>query len=126
MIKRLFGETKEAQLAFLKKKMIITAILVIIAGIIAIFLPEAASIALAIAAYVWGWSFMGTFFGITTLGSIFAGGRNLFVGIMIFFLYLSIGYLFGIFAFIIGACRFIQLKAEQIRLRKEAEQYNKE
>ena len=123
MIKRLFGETKEAQLAFLTKKMIITAILVIIAGIIAIFLPEAASIALA---YVWGWSFMGTFFGITTLGSIFAGGRNLFVGMMIFFLYLSVGYLFGIFAFIIGACRFIQLKAEQIRLRKDAEQYNKE
>lgn len=106
--------------------MIITAILVIIAGIIAIFLPEAASIALAIAAYVWGWSFMGAFFGITTLGSIFAGGRNLFVGMMIFFLYLSIGYLFGIFAFIIGTCRFIQLKSEQIRLRKESEQYNKE
>ncbi len=62
MIKRLFGETKEAQLAFLTKKMIITAILVIIAGIIAIFLPEAASIALAIAAYVWGLELYGYIF----------------------------------------------------------------
>lgn len=126
MIKKLFGETKDAQLAFLTKKMIITAILAVIAAIIAIFLPEAASIALVIAAYVWGWSFMSTFFGITTLVSIFAGGRNLFVSIMIFFVFLSIGYIFGIIAFIIGACRFIQLKAEQIRLRKEAEQYDKE
>lgn len=128
MIKKLFGETEDIQLAYLQKKIKITVILLAITviglilrekiewiGIIAEGLP-------AIIAYVWGWSFMSAFFGITTFGTIFAGNRNLMVGLLILLAYMCIGYFFGAIALLLGICRFIQLKTKQVKMRKEAQQ----
>lgn len=132
MIKKLFGETEEIQFAYLQKRFKITAILLAVAAVLAL-LGEFASIEAALpiagflaafAAYMWGWCFMGAFFGITTFGAIFSGRRNLFVGVLIVFLYLGIGLYFGAIVMIIGLCRFIQLKTKQVEIQKNSDQEN--
>ncbi len=62
----------------------------------------------ALAAYVWAWTFLKNFFGITTIGALFS--NNLVVGIILFVVYLVIGYLIGLVAFVFGLFRYIMLK----------------
>lgn len=130
MIKKLFGETEEIQFAYLQKRLKVTAILLAAAAVLAL-LGEFASLDMAfpvggclaaVATYMWGWSFMSGFFGITTFGAIFGGRRNVFVGMLIVFVYLGIGLYFGAIALIIGLCRFIQLKTRQVESRRNSEQ----
>ena len=108
MFERLFGNTPEEQLRFLQPRVIITGALILIDLIGMIFLGDGASLLIAFAAYVWGWTFLKRWFGWTTIGAFFS--RNIVVGVIIFVAYLIIGYIVGIVTFLIGLIRYIQLK----------------
>lgn len=112
MFQRLFGYTVEEQLGYLQSRLFFIVLAVIIAFILAL-IGGNGSIALVLAAYMWGWGFMRNWFGITTIGAIFSG--NLVIGFIIVFIYLIVGYFLGLITFVIGLIRYIQLKLFYVR-----------
>ncbi|MGN0578089.1 MAG: hypothetical protein ACI4J4_05675 [Ruminiclostridium sp.] len=92
MFEKLYGETEEIQFEFLKKRLIISAILLPVFGI---------------AIYMWGWSFLKNWFGWATVGAIFTG--NIVFGVVIIVLFLLVGALVGIVNLFMGIGRFIYL-----------------
>lgn len=107
MFERLFGNTPEEQLLYLQPRVLLTAPVIII-GFIAMAFGSGGSAIIAIAAYIWAWSFLKKWFGITTLGALFSG--NVVIGVILFVLYLAIGYFIGLIVFLLGLIRYIQLK----------------
>lgn len=107
MFERLFGNTMEDQLMYLQPRVLLTAPVIII-GFIAMVFGSSGSAVIAIAAYVWSWTFMKNWFGITTIGAIFSG--NVVIGVILFIAYLVIGYFIGLIVFLLGLIRYIQLK----------------
>ena len=109
MFEKLFGDTKEEQLAYLQGRLLLTA-LVIIGGLVLLSSSDSSSgnAIIAVAAYVWAWTFLKNWLGITTLGALFSG--NIVIGVILFFVYLLLGYVIGLATFALGLIRFIQLK----------------
>lgn len=107
MFERLFGNTMEEQLMYLQPRVLLTAPVIII-GFIAMAFGSSGSAVIAIAAYVWAWTFMKNWLGITTFGALFSG--NIVIGVILFIAYLVIGYFIGLIVFLLGLIRYIQLK----------------
>lgn len=107
MFERLFGYTMDEQLMYLQPRVLLTAP-VIILGFIAMVFGSGNSAIIAIAAYVWAWTFLKNWLGITTIGALFSG--NVVVGVILFIAYLVIGYFIGLIVFLLGLIRYIQLK----------------
>lgn len=107
MFERLFGNTMEEQLLYLQPRILLTAPVIII-GFIAMAFGSSGSAVIAIAAYVWAWSFLKNWFGITTIGALFSG--NVVLGVILVLAYLVIGYFIGLLTFLLGLIRYIQLK----------------
>lgn len=107
MFERLFGYTMDEQLMYLQPRVLLTAP-VIILGFIAMAFGSSGSAIIAIAAYVWAWTFLKNWFGITTIGALFSG--NVVIGVILFMVYLVIGYFIGLIVFLLGLIRYIQLK----------------
>lgn len=107
MFDGLFGYTMDEQLMYLQPRVLLTAPVIII-GFIAMVLGSSGSAIIAIAAYVWAWTFLKNWFGITTIGALFSG--NVVVGVILVLVYLVIGYIVGIITFLLGLIRYIQLK----------------
>lgn len=76
MFKRIFGGTEEEQIKFLQVRSIITLISLPIAAVISWGL-----IALVML-FIWGWSVVKNWFGITAIGAIFS--RNIMIGVLLF------------------------------------------
>ena len=112
MFERLFGYTREQQMRYLQPRVLITAP-VIILGFLAMLLGSSSGAIVAIAAYVWAWTFMKNWFGITSIGAIFSG--NIVIGVFLFLAYLVIGYFIGLITFLLGLIRYIQLKLTYMR-----------
>ena len=111
MFARLFGETEEAQRQYLKKKILITFVCLLID--IVLFITQGEFGLTLLSAYVWGWGAMKALFGFTTIGAIFSG--NAVFAVIFILAYVLIGYFFGLFCMVIGIFRFIYLlvKARQ-------------
>ena len=107
MFGRLFGTTIDEQLNFLQPRVLITAPVIIFGFIAMAFGGGTGSAVIAIAAYVWAWTFMKNWFGLTTLGALFSG--NVVMGVILFVVYLVIGYVIGLITFVLGLIRYIQL-----------------
>lgn len=107
MFEKLFGYTMDEQLMYLQPRVLLTAP-VIIFGFIAMAFGSSGSAIIAIAAYVWAWTFLKNWFGITTIGALFSG--NVVIGVILFMVYLVIGYFIGLIVFLLGLIRYIQLK----------------
>lgn len=99
MFEKLFGDTKEEQLIYLQPRILLTAP-VIILGFIAMALGSKGNAIIAIAAYVWAWTFLKNWFGFTTIGALFSG--NIVIGVILFVIYLVVGYFIGLFTFSLG------------------------
>lgn len=107
MFERLFGNSMEDQLIYLQPRVWFTTPVFII-GIIAMVFGSGGGTIIALAAYVWAWTFMKNWFGITTIGALFSG--NVVIGVILFVAYLVIGYFIGLIVFLFGLIRYIQLK----------------
>lgn len=107
MFERLFGNTMEEQLIYLQPRVVFT-VLALIVGFVVMAFGSNGGLVIAIAAYVWAWTFMKNWFGITTIGALFSG--NIVIGVILFFVYLVIGYFIGLMVFLLGLVRYIQLK----------------
>ena len=109
MFEKLFGGTKEEQLAYLQTRLLLTAP-IIIGGIVVLSAGGSSrgSAVIALAAYVWAWTFLKNWLGITTLGALFSG--NIAIGVILFCVYLVLGYVIGLATFALGLIRYIQLK----------------
>ncbi len=115
MMERLFGSTLEEQLKFLRYRILISVIVSFV-GCVTMFSSSAGSVIIVLVAYVWAWTFLKRWFGITTIGAIFSG--NVVIAVLLFVAYLVIGYLIGLVTFIMGVIRYIQIK---IIMHKEAQ-----
>lgn len=110
MFEKLFGSTEEIQIRYLQPRAIITVVSLVAFVVLLISTGEAeniALIALAILAFVWGWSAVRGLFGVTSIGILFS--RNVVFASILFVIYAVISYLFGIFVGIIGVGRYAYL-----------------
>lgn len=108
MFKWLFGESESDQLVYLQKKVILTAICIIIDVIW--FIASGNFGLTAISCYIWGWTFMKALFGLTAVGSIFSG--NVVIAAIFICAYLLIGGIGGAICMFLGIGRYIFLKAK--------------
>lgn len=108
MFRKLFGETDEEQLAYLQKKVIITAVCAVLD--IAVLIFAQGILFLPLCGYYWGWGFIRAYFGITTFGAIFS--RNVVVGALIIGVFLVLGGIVGAVTMALGVGRYIFLKVK--------------
>lgn len=111
MFRKLFGETDEEQLAYLQKRVLITAICLALDVIMLIFF-QGAGLTL-FCCYIWGWSFMRAFFGLASFGAIF--GRNPVLIAVIIVAYIVLGLLAGAVCMFLGIGRYIYLKVKHTK-----------
>lgn len=111
MFRKLFGETDEEQLAYLQKRVIITAICLVV-DIVLFILAQGAGITF-FCCYMWGWSFMRAFFGLATFGAIF--GRNPVLIAVIIVAYIFLGLIAGAVCMFLGVGRYIFLKVKYVK-----------
>lgn len=116
MFRRLFGETEEEQLKYLKTRVILTlgSIALMIVGGLIVGLESTGGFAV-IMLFVWGWGAVKALFGFASAAALFSG--NVIIGSMIFLLYAMIAYLAGIFCAAVGTGRYFYLL---IKRKKEA------
>lgn len=110
MFKKLYGETEVMQFKYLRLRVILTFVDIVLMAIGLLIDTQIGSIfggLLAIIALMWAWGFMRTWFGWTSFFAIFTG--NIVFGVFIFLLYITLGYLLGLFNFMLGTGRFIYL-----------------
>lgn len=108
MFSRLFGETDQMQLQYLKPRAIITAAAIGLMIVAAIFFGGGASSLFALVMlFVWGWGAVKSMFGITTVGAIFS--RNVVLAVVLFVFYFLIAYLAGVVCAALGIGRYIYL-----------------
>ena len=112
MFTRLYGETDEQQIAYLKNK----SIIMIVSLILAIFFRPAGLLA-AIMVFVWGWGAVKALFGITSLAAIFSG--NIVIGSAFFVLYIMLSSVIGMFCAALGIGRYIYLLIKHRRRAAE-------
>lgn len=110
MFERIFGGSEQEQLEFLEVRSIITIAAVVVALVASLFMPEALGLIAFVMLFVWGWSVIKSWFGITAIGVIFSG--NIVWGVVIFMLYLVGAYLAGIVFSVVGVCRWIYLRVK--------------
>ncbi len=117
MVKRLFGETEDAQFRYLKPRILALGV-ALVAAVIGALLDlaglEAAGIfyllgeaIFVIDLLIFGWAIMKGLFGITSLGILFS--NNVVLGVVLFVMYVLVGYLGGLVVAVIGLCRFLVL-----------------
>lgn len=123
MITKLFGETKEEQFEYLKKQLLITAILSVVGLVGAFVFPPIGAIAVGIICYfMWGKRAVASLFGVATFGAIFAGSRNIIWVVFILFAYLAVGYIAALICLVLGLCRFVYLLTDRIKQKQDTEQ----
>lgn len=108
MFSRIFGGSDEEQLQFLEVRSIITLAALLIAFVASFFTTDAIALVAIVMLFIWGWSVIKNWFGITTLGAIFSG--NIVIGVILFMIYLIVAYLAGILFAFLGVGRWIYLK----------------
>ena len=108
MLRKLFGETDEEQLAYLQKRVLITAICLALDVIMLIFF-QGAGLTL-FCCYIWGWSFMRALFGFAAFGAIF--GQNPVLVAVIIVAYILLGLIAGAVCMVLGVGRYIYLKVK--------------
>lgn len=109
MLKRLFGETEEEQIHYLKPRVIITAVFFIV-DMILLFVAGGIGLTV-ISCYIWGWGTMKALFGVTVAASLL--GRNVVLVAIFIVAYLLIGYLCGIVTMLLGVGQFIYLEVKR-------------
>lgn len=117
MFKRIFGGTEEEQIKFLQVRSIITLISLPVAVISSFFIPYALALIALVMLFVWGWSVIKKWFGLTTLGAIFSG--NIVIGVILFMLYIAVAYMAGVFFAVLGVGRWIYLKIKLSKMANE-------
>lgn len=132
MIQKLFGETEAEQFQYLKSRLtmlLVSLILIaagaLVAGVLHLIIGDKGvsiggvivaigSIVLYITLLRFGWVVFSGLFGIASVGVLFS--NNVVLGTIIFILYLFVGYLAGLVIAVIGLCRFMVL----LKSRKRA------
>lgn len=107
MMRRLFGNTLEEQHRFLKYRIWISVIVVVI-GLATMYKSFTGSVVIALVSYVWAWTFLKRWFGITTISAILS--RNIIIAVLMYGAYLGVGYIIGLFTFMVGVIRYIQIR----------------
>lgn len=110
MFARIFGGTDEEQLAFLEIRAIITIVACVLGIVCSFFTETALALIALVMLFIWGWNVIKKWFGLTTLGAIFAG--NIVIGVILFLIYLVVAYLVGIVFAFLGVGRWIYLKVK--------------
>ncbi|MGM9619411.1 MAG: hypothetical protein ACI3W8_06230 [Oscillospiraceae bacterium] len=121
MMQKLFGETEEDQIRYLKPRLlaILAAIICCVIGAIlqaagldiaSVFLGLG-EVILVITLWVFGWAILRGLFGIASIGVLFS--NNVVLGVIIFLIYLLVGYIGGAIVAVIGLCRFMVLKKKK-------------
>lgn len=108
MFSRIFGGSDEEQLQFLEVRSIITIAALLITFVASFFTTDAIALVAIVMLFIWGWSVIKNWFGITTLGAFFSG--NIVIGVILFTIYLIVAYLAGILFAFLGVGRWIYLK----------------
>ena len=121
MIKKLFGETEDEQLAFLEKKLLITLVIAVVSLIAELIFSGAGGI-IVVAFVMWGWYGVRPFLGVASFGAIFS--KNPIVWVLILFALLTVGYFAGIVAFVVALARYIQLKTRIISAKQRINQHS--
>ena len=102
MFRKLYGETDEEQFEYLRKKLkttlMLSPLILLGIGVIIIF-------------YMWGWDFVRSYIGVTSLFALFS--QNPIFGLIILLVFLFIGYLFGFINLLLGIIRYFMLKSTQ-------------
>ncbi len=121
MIKKLFGETSEEQYQYLKPRLLafLVAAVMLLAGFLmdraglkfGNTLAEIGMVVYAIDLFVFSWSILRGFFGITSFGILLS--KNIVLGAIYLTLYLVLGIFGGMIVAIIGLCRFFVLLKER-------------
>ena len=111
MFERIFGGSEEQQLQFLEIRSIATIAALVIALVMSPFVPEASALIAAVMIFIWGWSVIKSWFGVTVVGILFSG--NVVWGVILFLLYVVGAYLVGIFFAVIGVIRWIWLRVKR-------------
>lgn len=121
MVQKLFGETEEEQIRYLKPRLLAIAAAIVCGAVGAILQAVGLDIAgafyviaegiLVIALWVFGWAILRGLFGIASIGMLFS--NNVVLGVIIFFIYLMVGYIGGAIVAVIGLCRFLVLKKKK-------------
>ena len=102
MFKRLFGETEAQQFQYLKVRVPLTLL-----SIVLLVFGDIGGIFAGIMLFVWGWGAVKALCGIATIGAIFSG--NVVFGVVIFVFYVIVAYLSGVFCALLGVGRYIYL-----------------
>lgn len=110
MFNRIFGGSDAEQIKFLETRSIITLIALVVSLIASIFVEGAIAIVAFVMLFIWGWSVIKNWFGITTFAAIFSG--NIVLGVVLFLLYILAAYFAGIVFAFIGIGRWIYLKVK--------------
>lgn len=108
MLNRIFGGSDAQQLQFLETRSIITIVTLIISLVASAFVPEAVGLIAFVMLFVWGWSVLKNWFGITSLAALFLD--NIVLGVILFFFYIVGAYLTGVVFAFLGVGRWIYLK----------------
>lgn len=108
MLDRIFGGTDEEQLQFLEARSIITIVAMVVGIAASLFSAEALGLIGFVMLFVWGWTVVKNWFGITAIGILFSG--NIVIGVIIFLFYLIAAYFAGIVFAFLGVGRWVFLK----------------
>lgn len=117
MIKKLFGETEEDQLSYLKPRLLALAAAVaaiLLGGVLDLAgvgfggsIAGLGEILFAIDIYIFGWAIMRGVFGVAAVGTLLS--NNIILGSIILVVYLMLGAVGGMVVAVIGLCRFLVL-----------------
>ena len=108
MFVRLFGSTEWDQMQYLKFRVPLTVICLVIAIVGEIITPGMSALIGAVFVFVWGWNATMVLFGIVSLSAIFS--RNLVLAVILLVFYLLIAYIVGIIVSLLGISRYIFLR----------------
>lgn len=122
MVEKLFGTTKEEQLAYLKPRLtaLLAALgcaaigaLLMLVGLkqVGVIIGGLGMMIFAVDMLVFGWAILRGLFGVASFGVLFSG--NVVLGVVVFILYMTLGYFGGMIVAVIGLCRYLVLLKER-------------
>jgi len=109
-MKTFFGDTASEQFTYLKKRLIISAAL-LIPGVILLPFFSAGGVLIGFAMYYWGWLLLKKLLKVATIGALLS--KNIVVGVLILFAFLFVGYIGGFVLFLLGLCKFLSILAKK-------------
>lgn len=110
ILKKVFGETKETQMLFLKKRIILTVALTAFFVLAGLVNDSLLLLVFSISCYIWGWPAVKVVFKITSFAALFS--TNFMIGVFLFVIGMIIAPIIGLVIMIIGVLNFVYLIIE--------------